>query len=84
MVREYFNRPQDTAAAFVDGWLRTGDIARMAPDGHMYFVDRARDMIVSGGLNIYSAEVEGEMARHDGETGGNTDGQDQPAQTFDR
>ncbi len=64
VMRAYYNRPEDTAAAFVDGWLRTGDIARMESDGHMYFVDRAKDMIVSGGLNIYSAEVEAALGRH--------------------
>ncbi len=65
VMTEYFNRPAETEAVFADGWLRTGDVARMAPDGHMYFVDRARDMIVSGGLNIYSAEVEAALARHE-------------------
>ena len=64
VMRSYYNRPEDTAAAFVDGWLRTGDIARMEADGHMYFVDRAKDMIISGGLNIYSAEVEAALERH--------------------
>ena len=64
VMREYFNRPNDTRAAFTGGWLRTGDIARMDSDGYMYFIDRARDMIVSGGLNIYSAEVEAALARH--------------------
>lgn len=64
VMRAYYERPEDTAAAFVDGWLRTGDIARMEADGHMYFVGRARDMIVSGGLNIYSTEVEAALQRH--------------------
>ena len=64
VMREYFNRPADTRAAFAGGWLRTGDIARIDADGYMYFIDRARDMIVSGGLNIYAAEVEAALARH--------------------
>ncbi len=64
VMSAYYNRPEETAAAFVDGWLRTGDIARKAADGHMYFIDRARDMIISGGLNIYSAEVEAALGRH--------------------
>jgi long-chain acyl-CoA synthetase len=64
VMREYYRLPEDTAAAFVDGWLRTGDIARTDADGHMYFVGRAREMIISGGLNIYSAEVEAALERH--------------------
>ncbi|MHA1108790.1 MAG: class I adenylate-forming enzyme family protein [Alphaproteobacteria bacterium] len=64
VMSAYYNRPDESAAAFVDGWLRTGDIARRAADGHMYFIDRAKDMIISGGLNIYSAEVEAALARH--------------------
>ena len=58
VMRRYFNRPEDTDAAFVDGWLRTGDLCRRDKDGYLYFVDRLKDMIVSGGLNIYSREVE--------------------------
>jgi acyl-CoA synthetase (AMP-forming)/AMP-acid ligase II len=64
VMREYFNRPEDTAAVFVDGWLRTGDMARRDEDGYLYFVDRLKDMIVSGGLNIYSREVEDALESH--------------------
>ncbi len=65
LMREYFNRPEDTAATILDGdWLRTGDMARIGVDGHLYFVDRVKDMIVSGGLNIYSKEVEDALATH--------------------
>jgi fatty-acyl-CoA synthase len=55
----YWNDPETTAAAFTrDGWLRTGEAARMTADGTIYVVDRIKDMIISGGENIYPAEVE--------------------------
>ena len=61
---EYWRNPEATAAAFHEGWLRTGDLARMDQDGYVYFIDRAKDMIVSGGLNIYSREVEDALEAH--------------------
>jgi long-chain acyl-CoA synthetase len=61
---EYWRNPEATKAAFHEGWLRTGDLARMEEDGYVYFVDRAKDMIVSGGLNIYSREVEDALEAH--------------------
>jgi acyl-CoA synthetase (AMP-forming)/AMP-acid ligase II len=64
VMREYFRRPEDTAAIFIDGWVRTGDMARLADNGYLYFVDRLKDMIVSGGLNIYSCEVEDALLLH--------------------
>jgi len=64
VMREYFRRPDDNRAAFVDGWLRTGDMARRDEAGYLYFVDRLKDMIVSGGLNIYSREVEDALLSH--------------------
>jgi acyl-CoA synthetase (AMP-forming)/AMP-acid ligase II len=54
----YRNRPQATAEALRDGWYHTGDLARRDEDGFIYLVDRAKDMIISGGENIYSTEVE--------------------------
>jgi acyl-CoA synthetase (AMP-forming)/AMP-acid ligase II len=61
----YWRDPDATAAAFAeDGWYRTGDIARLTPDGYLYILDRAKDMIISGGENIYPAEVEAVLARH--------------------
>jgi acyl-CoA synthetase (AMP-forming)/AMP-acid ligase II len=61
----YWRDPAATAAAFTDdGWYRTGDIARMTDDGYLYILDRARDMIISGGENIYPAEVEAVLAEH--------------------
>jgi len=66
VMREYFRRPEENRAVFVDGWLRTGDVARRGEGGYLYFVDRLKDMIVSGGLNIYSREVEDALLRHPG------------------
>ena len=61
----YWRDPAATAAAFADGgWYRTGDIARLTADGYLYILDRAKDMIISGGENIYPAEVEAVLARH--------------------
>ncbi|MFE9344848.1 acyl-CoA synthetase [Streptomyces olivaceus] len=61
----YWNRPEDTAAAVTDdGWLRTGDVARTDEDGYAYIVDRVKDMFVSGGENVYPAEVEDALLSH--------------------
>jgi fatty-acyl-CoA synthase len=56
--RGYWNRPADTERAFDRGWYRTGDVVRVDPDGWAHVVDRVRDMIISGGENVYPAEVE--------------------------
>ncbi|TQM45131.1 acyl-CoA synthetase [Pseudonocardia cypriaca] len=62
----YWNRPQETEAAFVDGeWFRTGDVVRVAPDGWADVVDRVKDVIISGGENIYPAEVEAVLVQLD-------------------
>ncbi|MFH2009046.1 MAG: long-chain-fatty-acid--CoA ligase [bacterium] len=60
----YWNRPEETAAAFVDGWLRTGDLAVLDREGYVDIVDRLKDMIISGGENIYSTEVEHVLYLH--------------------
>jgi acyl-CoA synthetase (AMP-forming)/AMP-acid ligase II len=61
----YFNAPAQTAEAFLEGgWLRTGDIGRLDGDGYLYVVDRRKDMIVSGGENVYSREVEDVLLSH--------------------
>jgi acyl-CoA synthetase (AMP-forming)/AMP-acid ligase II len=60
----YWNRPEETATAVVDGWMHTGDGGRMDEAGYVYVVDRIKDMIVSGGENVYSAEVENAVALH--------------------
>ena len=58
LIRGYWNRPDDTAAALHEGWLRTGDVGRIDADGFLYIEDRAKDLILRGGENVYSAEVE--------------------------
>ena len=60
----YFNRPEETAAALAGGWLHSGDVGRMDEDGYLYIVDRLKDMIISGGLNIYPTEVENVLYLH--------------------
>jgi acyl-CoA synthetase (AMP-forming)/AMP-acid ligase II len=60
----YWNRPDDTASAVRDGWMHTGDGARMDDNGYVYIIDRIKDMIVTGGENVYSAEVENALAAH--------------------
>lgn len=60
----YWNKPEETAAALREGWMRTGDGAYMDEHGYLYIVDRVKDMIVSGGENVYSAEVENALAAH--------------------
>ncbi len=57
-MRAYFNNPKATEEAFVDGWFRTGDLGRFDAEGYLYIVDRKKDMVLSGGYNIYSKEVE--------------------------
>jgi long-chain acyl-CoA synthetase len=63
-MRGYFNRPEENAAAVHDGWIRTGDLVRADQDGYLYLVDRKKDMIVSGGYNVFSKEVEQALASH--------------------
>ena len=61
----YWRKPEATAETLVeDGWLRTGDVARIDPEGFVYLEDRVKDMIISGGENVYPAEVERVLAEH--------------------
>jgi acyl-CoA synthetase (AMP-forming)/AMP-acid ligase II len=60
----YWNRPDETAAAYTDGWLRTGDLATIDAEGYLQIVDRAKDMIITGGENVYSTEVEHALYEH--------------------
>ena len=60
----YWNRPEETAQAYRDGWLHTGDLARRDADGFVYIVDRSKDMIVSGGFNVFPREVEDVLTAH--------------------
>ena len=61
----YWNRPEATADALVDGWYRTGDLVRTDADGYLYMVDRAKDMIITGAENVYSVEVEAVLTAHE-------------------
>ncbi len=60
----YWNRPQETAAAFAGDWLKTGDLATMDPEGYVNIVDRKKDMIITGGENVYCVEVENVLYQH--------------------
>ncbi len=64
IVKGYWNRPEATAETFVNGWVRTGDLARLDEEGFCFIVDRAKDMIIRGGENIYSSEVENILYEH--------------------
>ena len=63
-IREYWNRPEANASDFRDGWLKTGDIGYLDADGFLYLADRAKDMIIRGGENIYPVEIENELLEH--------------------
>jgi fatty-acyl-CoA synthase len=60
----YYNQPEETAKAFAGGWFHSGDLAVVQPDGYIEIVDRAKDVIISGGENISSVEVEGVLYKH--------------------
>jgi len=62
----YWNRPEETAATIRDGWIHTGDLATWDEDGFLYIMDRKKEMIISGGENIYPAQVENALYRHPG------------------
>ncbi|MGH3745050.1 MAG: long-chain-fatty-acid--CoA ligase [Mycobacteriales bacterium] len=64
VLQEYWNKPDATAEAFAGGWFHSGDMCRMDDEGYIYVVDRKKDMIVSGGENIYCAEVEAVLDSH--------------------
>ena len=64
LIRGYWNRPEATAETLVDGWLRTGDLGRIDAEGFVYIEDRAKDMILRAGENVYCAEVEAAVYEH--------------------
>jgi fatty-acyl-CoA synthase len=64
VMRGYLNRPEETEEALANGWLHTGDVAREDADGFLTIVDRTKDMIVSGGFNVFPREVEDVISRH--------------------
>ncbi len=64
VIKGYLNRPEATADSITDGWLHTGDVARIDEDGFIFIVDRKKDMVLRGGENVYCAEVEAAMHHH--------------------
>ncbi|HEX4294117.1 MAG TPA: class I adenylate-forming enzyme family protein [Rhizomicrobium sp.] len=64
IVKGYWNKPEATAQTFVDGWVRTGDLARVDEEGFCFIIDRAKDMLIRGGENIYCIEVENVLYEH--------------------
>ncbi len=64
VIKGYINRPEATAESIVDGWFNTGDIARIDDEGFVFIVDRAKDMVLRGGENVYSSEVETAIYQH--------------------
>ena len=65
VIKGYLNRPEATSQAITEGWLHTGDIARIDEDGFIFIVDRKKDMVLRGGENVYCAEVESAIFKHD-------------------
>jgi long-chain acyl-CoA synthetase len=63
-MKGYLNMPEETARTLRDGWLHTGDIAKMDEDGYFFIVDRKKDMIVASGYNVYPREVEEVLFEH--------------------
>lgn len=64
VVKGYWNKPEATSEAFTDGWLHSGDLVRVDEDGFVFILDRAKDMLIRGGENIYCVEVEGALYAH--------------------
>lgn len=64
IVKGYWHKPEATAQTFTDGWVHTGDVARIDDEGFVYIVDRAKDMLIRGGENIYCVEIEGILFDH--------------------
>ena len=65
-MTEYHRLPDKSAETVRDGWLYTGDLGRVDEDGYLYLVDRKNDMIITGGMNVYSSEVENIISQIDG------------------
>lgn len=64
-MKEYYKNPEETKNIFVDGWVRSGDLARIDEEGYIYIVDRKKDVIISGGVNIYPKEIEDQLLQHE-------------------
>ncbi len=66
VMKGYWNKPEETAAVLKDGWYHTGDAGYMDEDGYLFVIDRVKDMIITGGENVYSTEVESALQEHPG------------------
>jgi acyl-CoA synthetase (AMP-forming)/AMP-acid ligase II len=66
VAKGYHNRPEENAAAFRDGWLHTGDIGRLDDESYLYMMERKKEMVITGGENVYPSEVEAALYQHDG------------------
>jgi len=64
VMKGYWRNPEETAVTIIDGWLRTGDLAKVDQDGYFYFVDRKKDLIIRGGFKVYPREVEEVLYEH--------------------
>ncbi len=64
VIKGYWRKPEETAQTFIDGWVKTGDLARIDADGHLIIIDRVKDMLIRGGQNIYSVEIENVLYTH--------------------
>ena len=64
VMKEYYKNPALTEKTLVNGWLHTGDLAKMDEDGYIYLVDRKKDLVISGGENVYPVEVEEVIQKH--------------------
>ena len=64
VAKGYHNRPEEDAATFREGWLHTGDVGRMDREGYLYVVDRKKEMVLTGGENVYTSEVEAVLFQH--------------------
>ena len=64
LMTHYYKRPDLTAGAVIDGWLHTGDVGYIDEEGYLYLVDRQKDMIISGGVNVFPRDIEEVVARH--------------------
>jgi long-chain acyl-CoA synthetase len=64
LMTGYWNAPEETAFALRDGWLHTGDVGKFDADGYLYVVDRLKDLIIRGGINVYPRDIEDEMLVH--------------------
>ncbi|MGN7477481.1 class I adenylate-forming enzyme family protein [Solibacillus silvestris] len=64
-MKEYYKNPEETKNIFIDGWVRSGDLGRIDEEGYIYIVDRKKDVIISGGVNIYPKEIEDQLLQHE-------------------